>query len=69
MLYISDNLVVENDGPHGAFEKEGEIALQKGLHKILLKYYQLGGAKDLFVAWEGPGFEKREMTGDDFFKK
>ena len=48
-LYIADNLVVDNDGQHEAFEKEGEIALQAGLHKIRLVYFQSGGGKALKV--------------------
>ena len=35
-LYVADKIVVDNDGRHGAYEKEGEIALKAGLHKIEL---------------------------------
>ncbi|MCK5700293.1 MAG: hypothetical protein KAI29_04045, partial [Cyclobacteriaceae bacterium] len=63
-LFISDKLVVDNDGLHGAYEKEGEIALQKGWHKLSLSYFQAGGGKDLKVFWESLGFEKREISGN-----
>ena len=48
-LIIDDNLIVENDGWHGAYEKEGSIALRAGLHKIELLYFQSGGEKSLKV--------------------
>ncbi len=48
-LFIDGNLIVENDGWHGAYEKEGTIALQAGLHKIKLLYFQSGGGKSLEV--------------------
>ena len=64
-LSVADNLVVDNDGLHGAYEREGEIALQKGWHKIELSYFQSGGGQGLKVFWKGSGFEKREMTKDD----
>ncbi len=60
-LFIADKLVVDNDGLHGANEKEREIALQKGWHKISLSYFQAGGAKDLKVYWKSSGFEKEEI--------
>jgi len=64
-LFVADNLVVNNDGLHGAYEEEGEIALQKGRHKIKLLYFQAGGTKELKVSWQSPGFKKREMTKED----
>ena len=50
-LYVSDQLVVENDGWHGAFKKAGSIALKAGKHKIRLFYFQVGGqmALDIFI--------------------
>lgn len=63
-LFIADKLVVDNDGLHGAYEKEGEIALQKGWHKIYLSYFQAGGGKDLKVYWKSSGFEKREIQAN-----
>lgn len=49
-LYIADRLVVDNDGEHGAYEKEGQIALKKGIHKIRILYFQAGGGKELEVS-------------------
>ncbi|NOR74638.1 MAG: hypothetical protein GQ525_05720 [Draconibacterium sp.] len=68
-LFIDDKLVVDNDGKHGTTEKAGGIALQKGLHKIELSYFQAGGGKYLEVLWEGSGFEKQEIPASVLFHK
>ncbi len=66
-LFIADKLVVDNDGKHGDYEKDGEIALKKGMHKIDLSYFQVGGHKGLKVIWKSSEFEKREITKEDLF--
>ena len=64
-LYIADKLVVDNDGLHGVYEVAGEIALQKGWHKISLSYFQAGGGKDLKVFWANAEFERKEISEED----
>ncbi len=64
-LSIGKNLVVDNDGLHGAYEKEGEIALQKGWHKIELSYFQAGGGKNLKVYWSSSEFKRKEITSEN----
>ncbi len=60
-LYIDDELIVENDGWHGPLEKQGEIALEAGSHKIKLLYFQSGGRKSLEVFMKSPDAEKIEI--------
>ena len=67
MLYIHDQLVVSNDGPHGARERSGEIALDQGFHPIRMEYIQIGGTKHLEVFVQGPGIKKQELPGSDLF--
>ena len=62
-LYIDDKLVVENDGWHGTYEKEGAIALQVGLHKVKLLYFQSGGEKSLEVFMKSNESIKMEISG------
>lgn len=63
---LVDNIeVVNNNGVHPAIEKSGKVYLEKGMHLLELRYFQSGGGKDIKVSWQGPGFEKREMTKDD----
>ena len=64
-LFIADELLVDNDGLHGAFEVVGEIALQKGWHKIELSYFQAGGGKDLKVYWTNSEFERKEISAEN----
>jgi predicted neuraminidase len=61
-LYLADKLVVDNDGQHGAYEKVGEIALQKGWHKIELSYFQAGGGQGLKVFWKNSTTKKTEIS-------
>ena len=68
-LFLADKLVVDNDGMHGSREKKGEIALQKGWHKIELLYFQAGGGKYLKVIWQGAGIEKQEIPALVLFHK
>jgi len=60
-LYIADKLVVENEGWHGAYPKDGGVALQAGLHKIQLLYFQAGGKKALKVFMKNSGSKKQKF--------
>ncbi len=60
-MYVNDELVVDNDGHHGARERQGQIAMAPGYHQIKLEYSQIGGGKHLEVFMEGPGLPKHEL--------
>ena len=62
---INNELLIDNDGGHGYHEKSGKIYLEKGKHRIEVRYFQGGGGQKLKVSWQGPRFEKREMTKED----
>ncbi|ATL47635.1 beta-N-acetylhexosaminidase [Chitinophaga caeni] len=47
VMYIGDELVVDNDGEHGAVLKKSSIPLRKGYHKFVIRYFDLGGGKSL----------------------
>ena len=65
MLYVHDQLVVSNDGPHGARERSGQIALAPGYHPVRLEYIQIGGSRHLEAFIEGPGISKREILSSE----
>ncbi len=65
-LYVDDNLVVDNDGPHGLTEKNGLVALSKGLHKLKVTYFEATGSNDLFVEYEGSGVYKTSFARFNF---
>jgi len=43
ILNIANREVVNNDGLHSAIQKTGQVALQKGLHPLLLNFIEGGG--------------------------
>jgi alpha-L-fucosidase len=60
-LYIDDEEVVDNDGNHGAVEKNGTAALKKGTHKIKVLYFDSGGGNMLKVSMQTEGGKKGEI--------
>ncbi len=60
-LLIGEEVVVNNDGVHGAREKNGAIALEKGFHPLELLYFQDAGGRNLQVRLAGPGLKKQEI--------
>ena len=69
MLYIDNNLVVNNDGEHGVVEKSGTIGLQAGKHAISLGYIQRTGDASLNVSYSGPGISKQLIPFFIVFKE
>jgi hypothetical protein len=66
-LFIDGKELIENDANHGAVEEPANIGLKAGQHKILVKYFQCGGAKALKVSWSGPEMEKHEINANELF--
>ena len=62
ILSIGDQVVVNNDGLHGAQERSGEIALKAGYHPILIKYFEAGGGESLKAFIAGPDMQKQEIA-------
>lgn len=67
VLYLDDHKFIDNDGPHGTYEKAASIALRSGKHKIELKYFQMGGSHTLKLSWQGQGFDKTEIPASVLF--
>ncbi len=61
-LFIGTQLVVDNDGPHGAQEVQGSIGLKAGKHKITVNYFQGTGGQAFSVSYQGPGIAKTIIT-------
>ena len=66
-LWIGDDLVVDNDGPHPYAEKHGQVALRAGLHRFKVQYFDAGGANSLHVFWSGPGLPRRQIPASAYF--
>ena len=67
VLYLNGIDVVNNDGAHGALEKRVKVSLKKGFHKLVLKYFQLGGGSSLKVSWSSGKIPKQEIGERDLF--
>ena len=64
-LFIDNQLLIDNDGYHGYIEKSGNIFLQTGIHLLEVRYFQMGGGRDLKVFWEGEDFGRNALTAED----
>lgn len=51
VLVIGEEAVVDNDGIHTRKMATGEVPLEKGFHKMRLKYFQTTGEMNLSVRW------------------
>ena len=54
-LWIDGELVVDNDGLHGAIGKVGAIALARGAHRIRVDYFNKTGGEALSLSMAGSG--------------
>lgn len=67
VLFIDNFKLIDNDGAHGAYEKNAKVSLKKGLHKIKLKYFQAGGGSLLKLSWATRDITKQEIPKDFLF--
>jgi len=68
-LYLNDQELIDNDGGHMAIEKSAKIALKAGEYPIMVKYFQMGAARELKVSWESADFRKEEIPAEVLFHK
>ena len=54
VFYLNDNLLIDNDGQHGADAVDKVIGLKKGPHKFRLDFFQDSGGKMISLQWR-PG--------------
>jgi alpha-L-fucosidase len=61
ILYLDNEIVVDNDGDHGMEEKTGLAYLHQGWHKFKLVYFNSGGGSGLKVWYAPLGKEKQPL--------
>ena len=66
-LFIDDEEIINNDGDHGNLEKNGKVALKKGLHKIKVHYFDSGGGNSLKVSMQSESGLKQEVPSSLLF--
>lgn len=57
-LYIDDQLVVDNDGNHGAFYRYGTTILAEGKHRLRIEYFEGNGSQMLRAGLVDPALGK-----------
>ncbi|ALL06065.1 hypothetical protein AQ505_11520 [Pedobacter sp. PACM 27299] len=67
VLYIGDQLLIDNDGLHPAKEKGGQIALEKGMHAFKLNYIDGGGGNRLDLKYS-IGNEEPKIVPASWFR-
>ncbi len=60
VLMIGNEVVVDNDGSHGAIRATGKIALSKGYHSFILRYFEDYEGNSLEWGWKKPGSDSME---------
>jgi hypothetical protein len=53
-VWVDQQLVVDNDGLHGAICKTGLRRLAAGLHAVRIEFFERAGAEVLTLHWSGP---------------
>ncbi|RYE26739.1 MAG: beta-N-acetylhexosaminidase, partial [Sphingobacteriaceae bacterium] len=66
-LFLDDQLVVDNDGKHAVLNKTSLVPLQKGYHKIKIKYFDAGATATLRVYLNLAGKPQTELPPDVLF--
>jgi hypothetical protein len=50
-LFIKDQQIVDNGGPHGLKTVQGQIYLETGIYPVQLRYFQAGGSYRMDLLW------------------
>ena len=66
-LLIDGQPVVDNDGKHSVYDVGGTVPLQKGYHKITIKYFDAASNGNLRVFITTPDKPKAELTPEVMF--
>lgn len=66
ILKIADRMVVDNDGLHSAQERNGQVALEKGLQPFVLKFIEGGGGFALKLKYSFNGSAPAEVPSSWF---
>lgn len=69
IMYLNNQKLIDNDGPHGTNEEMASISLRAGMHEIVVIYFQQGGGSSLNLMWAGPGFTKDRLPSNYLFHK
>ena len=60
-VWIDGQLIVDNDGKHTSYGLTGAVRLEKGYHKLEIRYFQGGGQSGLKILMAEPGKQATEI--------
>ncbi|MEL6926644.1 MAG: PA14 domain-containing protein, partial [Bacteroidota bacterium] len=66
-LFIDGKEIITHDGLHGMSAKDGEIAVEEGLHHFKLQYFQGGGGRGLSLAFRSTEMKEFSTIPADAF--
>lgn len=66
-LFIDGKLIVDNDGSHNSRRMDGKVALEKGLHKIKVIYFEDYMGELLEVGWSSREIEEQLIPDNRLF--
>jgi alpha-L-fucosidase len=58
-LWLNQKLVADNDGQHGSKEVSATLALAKGRHEVMVRFFQATGSEELKLSWESDSLAKQ----------
>lgn len=67
-LLIDGVAVVSNDGLHGMVERSGQIAIEAGVHRYRVEFFENFGGAGLIARWQGPGTPRAVIPATAFIK-
>jgi len=69
VLYIDDQMIIDNDGFHYAYEKSGQKALKIGYHKIKVLYMQGNYGGFIELKWQYNETSLQDISSDYYYTK
>ena len=66
LVWINDELIVNNSGIHGMREVSGSVELEQGEHIFRSEFFEHGGGAGHIVSWEGPNQSKQVIPSTSF---
>lgn len=61
-LWVDGQLVTDNDGVHAPTFNQGRAYLKKGVHKVVVGFFQVGGGAEMTVEIEGGGIARQSLA-------
>ena len=66
-LFIDGRMIIDNDGSHSANFVVGKVALEKGLHRIEIKYFEDYMGQELLLRYQTPNIDETPVTPEMLF--